>query len=145
MLLQRRSQKIDVLRTVPLFSGLSQRELDLIARHADEVSVEPGTVLAREGSLAYECFVILEGAAQVTMKGNPIATMEAGDIVGEMSLIDQKRRSASVTAQTPMTLLVIQSQSFSTLLDDVPALQRKVLVALCERLRAADSALAMRN
>ena len=145
MLLRRRSQKVDVLRKIPLFGALSQRQLALVAKHADEVSAEPGAVLAREGSLAHECFVILDGRAQVTMKGKTIATMEAGDIVGEMSLIDQKPRTATVIAKTPMVLLVIESRSFSTLLNDVPALQKKVLVTLCERLRSADAALSMRN
>ncbi len=145
MLLRRRSQKIDVLRRVPLFGGLTQRQLDLIARHADEVNVDVGTVLARQGSLGWEFFVILDGRARVDMDGKSIATLEAGDIVGEMSLIDQKPRIATVVAKTPMVLLVVPSRSFATLLDEVPALRKKVLVTLCERLRAVDSALALRN
>jgi CRP/FNR family cyclic AMP-dependent transcriptional regulator len=145
MLLRRRSQKVDVLKKVPLLSGLSARHLDLIARHADEVKVSAGAVLAREGSLGSEFFVILDGKAQVQMDGKVMARLDAGDLVGEMSLIDQKPRSATVIAKTPMLLLVVSSRSFSALLDDVPALRKKVMVTLCERLRAVDAALAVRN
>jgi CRP-like cAMP-binding protein len=145
MLLKRRSQKVDVLRKVPLLSGLSAQHLDLIAKHADEVTVKEGTVLARQGSLGSELFVVLDGRAQVAADGKSMAHLEAGDLIGEMSLIDQKPRSATVTAKTQMVLLVIEARAFSALLDDVPALRKKVMITLCDRLRAVDAQLAMRN
>jgi CRP-like cAMP-binding protein len=145
MFLTRRSDKVDVLKSVPILGGMSRRHLDLIARHADEVSVPAGKVLARQGSLCREFFVVLEGTARVEQSGKRIATVRKGEMLGEMSLIDNKPRGATVTAETPMTLLVIESRSFATLLDDVPELRKKVLVTLCERLRAANAKLAMMN
>jgi len=145
MLLRRRSEKIDALSKVPLFGALSQRQLDLIAKEADEVEVEAGRVLAHQGGLGREFLLIAEGKARVERDGTVLARLGPGDFFGEMSLIDGKPRSASVIADAPMVLLVVHASSFATLLDTVPALRRKVLATLCERLRAADAALAARN
>jgi CRP/FNR family cyclic AMP-dependent transcriptional regulator len=145
MLLRRRSEKVDVLKKVPLLSGLSRRDLDLIARVADEVKVEKGRVLTRQGGLGMEFLLLLEGSARVERDGKVIARLGPGDFVGEMSLIDGKPRSATVIADSPSVLLAVQARSFRTLLDTVPGLQRKVLIALCERLRAADASLALVN
>jgi CRP-like cAMP-binding protein len=145
MLLRRRSDKVDVLKRVPLFSGLSRRHLDLIARHADQVNLDAGRVLARQGGLGREFILIVDGSARVERDGRRIARLGPGDFFGEMSLIDGRPRSATVTAETPMVLLVVHTRSFSYLLDTVPALRKKILVTLCERLRAADAALGARN
>ena len=145
MFLKRHADKIDVLKSVPLLGTMSRRHLDLIARHADEVSVPAGKVLARQGGLCREFFVVLEGRARVEQNGKKIATVRKGEMLGEMSLIDNKPRGATVTAETPMTLLVLESRSFGALLDDIPQLRKKVLVTLCERLRAANAKLAMMN
>lgn len=145
MLLRRRSHKVDVLKKVPLFSGLSRRNLDLIAREADEVNVDTGRVLARQGGLGREFLLILDGSARVERDGKVIARLGAGDFFGEMSLLDGKPRSATVIAESPTALLAVHSSSFGTLLDTVPGLQRKILVSVCERLRAADAALASTN
>ncbi len=145
MLFTRRSQKIDALKNVPLLGVLSRRQLDLIAKHTDEVAIEADKVLARQGGLGIEFFLILEGSARVERDGRVIARVGAGDVFGEMSVIDQKPRSATVMAETPMILLVVHARSFRTLLDDVPELRQKILLTLCQRLRAADEALAWRN
>ena len=145
MLLKRHSQKVDVLKSVPVLGTMSRRHLDLVARHADEVSVPAGRVLARQGGLCREFFVVLEGRARVEQSGKRIAAIGKGEMLGEMSLIDNKPRGATVIAETPMTLLVIESRSFGVLLDDVPELRKKVLVTLCERLRAANAKLALMN
>jgi CRP/FNR family cyclic AMP-dependent transcriptional regulator len=145
MLLRRRSDKADVLKKVPLFAGLSRRYLDLIAAEADEVKEEAGTVLTKQGGLGQEFLLILEGGARVERDGTVIARLGPGDFFGEMSLIDGLPRSASVIAESPSVLLVIQSRSFRSLLDAVPELQRKLLVTLCARLRAADARLTSIN
>jgi len=145
MLLRRRSDKVDVLKKVPLFSGLSQRYLNLIAREADEVKEEAGTVLTKQGGLGLEFLLILEGGARVERDGTVIARLGPGDFFGEMSLIDGLPRSAAVIAESPSVLLVIQTRSFRSLLNAVPGLQRKLLVTLCARLRAADARLASIN
>jgi len=145
MLLKRHSDKVDVLKKVPLFSGLSRRHLDHIARAADEVKAEAGTVLTRQGGLGLECILLLEGGARVERDGKVIARLGPDDFFGEMSLIDGMPRSATVIAESPSVLLVIEARSFRTLLDTVPGLERKLLVTLCARLRAADAKLASTN
>ena len=145
MLLKRRADKADVLKKVPLFSGLSRRHLHLIAAEADEVKEDAGTVLTKQGGLGLEFLLILEGSARVERDGTVIAHLGPGDFFGEMSLIDGLPRSATVIAECPTVLLVIQSRSFRSLLDAVPELQRKLLVTLCARLRAADARLASVN
>ena len=145
MLLRHRSQKTDALKNVPLFAALSQRHLEAVARAADEVSVKAGTVLARQDSLGREFLLILHGGARVERDGKELARLGEGDVVGEMSLIDGRPRSATVVAEGATALLVIERRSFRALLDRVPGLQRKILTTLCERLRAADEILASRN
>ena len=145
MFLSRRPDRIDWLKKVPLFSGLSRRDLDLVARGTDVVRVDGGKVLTRQGALGEEFLLIVDGSARVERDGTPIARLDAGDFFGEMSLIDGKPRSATVIAETPITLLVVDSRSFRSLLDGVPALRKKISVTLCERLRKADAGLATRN
>ncbi len=145
MLLRRRSEKAEALRQVPLFANLSQRHLDLVAREADEVPVEAGAMLARQGGLGHEFLLILDGRARVERDGKTIARLRPGDFFGEMSLIDGEPRSASVVAETPVTLLCIHGRAFNGLIETVPGLHKQLLRTLCERLRAADAALARRN
>jgi len=145
MLLRRRSDKVDVLKKVPLFGELSRRHLDHIAREADEVKEEKDAVLTRQGGLGREFLLILEGSARVERDGTVIARLGPGDFFGEMSLIDGMPRSASVIAESPSVLLVIEARSFQKLLDTVPGLQRKLLATLSARLRAADVRLASIN
>ena len=145
MLHRRHSDKADALKKVPLFSGLSRRYLDLIARQTDEVKEKAGTVLAKQGALGLEFLLLLEGGARVEKDGTVIARLGPGDFFGEMSLIDGMPRSASVIAEDPSVLLVIQARSFRSLLDEVPELQKKLLVALSARLRAADAKIASLN
>jgi len=145
MLHKRRSDKADALKKVPLFSGLSRRYLDLIARQTDEVREEAGAMLAKQGALGQEFLLLVEGGARVEKDGTVIARLGPGDFFGEMSLIDGMPRSASVIAESPCVLLVIQSRSFRGLLDEVPELPRKLLVTVGARLRAADAKIASMN
>ena len=145
MLLRRHADKIDDLKKVPLFSALNRRHLDVIARHADEVKRDAGAVLARQGARGLEFLLIAEGSARVEKDGKVIAHLGAGDFFGEMSLLDGKPRSATVVADSPVLLLVVDVRSFGRLLEAVPGLSNKVMATLCERLRAADETLTHRN
>jgi CRP-like cAMP-binding protein len=136
-----RSDKVELLRKIPLFSRLSQRQLNAVARHIDEVQIRKGAVLAKQGTQGLEAVIIVDGRARVEGDGKAIAKLTAGDVVGEMSVIDGKPRSATVIAETPMNLLVLHRRDFMSLLETVPGLQRKLLVTLCERVRQADQAL----
>jgi CRP/FNR family cyclic AMP-dependent transcriptional regulator len=141
MFRHRRSDKVDLLRKIPLFSGLSQRCLHAIAKCADEVELRKGAVLAKQGRQGLEAMIIVDGRARVERDGKVIAELGAGDVVGELAVIDGKPRTATVIAETPMALLVVHRRDFVSLLDAIPGLQRNLLVKLCERLRQADEAL----
>jgi len=137
----RRSEKVELLRNVSLFSQLSQRQLNAVAEHADEVQMRKGAVLAKQGAQGLEAIIIVNGRARVEADGKAIAELGPGDVVGEMSVIDGKPRSATVIAQTPVNLLVLHRRDFVSLLEKVPGLPRKLLVTLCERVRQADQAI----
>lgn len=135
------SEKVDLLGKIPLFSRLTQRQLNAIAKHADVVDRRKGSVLAKQGAQGLEAIVIIDGRARVEGDGKAIAELGPGDVVGEMSVIDGKPRSATVVAETPVSLLVLHRRDFISLIETVPGLQRKLLVTLCERVRQADQAL----
>jgi len=141
MLLRRSSQKIDLLKKVPLFSNLSQKHLGEIAKHADQVQVEKGRVLVRQGKTGWEFIFIAEGKARVEKDGRVIRQLSGGDFFGEISLIDGEPRTATVVAETDMTLLIVHKSSFDHLLDTIPGLQRKILISLCQYLRRAEKAM----
>ena len=140
-LLRRPSDKVDLLREVPLFSGLNNKELAEVARHADEVQAEEGETIANQGELGNEMFVIVDGSVTVRRDGTDISTRGPGDFIGEMSLLDGQPRSASVITTKDSVLLVMHRSEFSQLLDDVPGLARKILAGLSQRIREADAKL----
>lgn len=136
-----RSYKIDLLRNVPLFRSLSQSHLNAIAKYTDPVQARRGSALTKQGRHGQEAFVIVDGKARVEVGGKVIAEVGPGDFIGELSLIDGKPRTATVIAETPMTLMAVRRRDFRSLRETVPGLQEKLLVSLCERLRQTDQAL----
>src|SRR4051812_47372019 len=102
-----RQQQVRRLAAVWLFAECSKHELSMLARITTPVSVAAGHVLAREGDAGGEFAVIVDGTASVTRAGQPIGRLEAGTFFGEMALLDGGARVATVTAETPMMLLVI--------------------------------------
>jgi len=138
MLLRRRSQKVDLLKKVPLFRNLSKRHLNEIAKHADQLSIKAGGVLAKQGSTGREFVFIVDGKAQVKKDGKVIRQISAGDFFGEISMIDGEPRTATIIAETDGTLLLVNSRSFAYLLDTIPGLQKKIMVSLCTYLRRAE-------
>lgn len=122
-----------------LFSACSASQLRTIARSVEEVTVPAGSVLVEEGTVGREFFFIVEGTATVRRKGRKIATLGPGAYFGELALLDRKPRSATVVSETEMTLLVLEQRSFNGLLDAMPALSHKLLVAMSQRLREADA------
>jgi CRP/FNR family transcriptional regulator, cyclic AMP receptor protein len=140
MPLRRRSRdaKIELLRGVSLFSACSNRELTRIASLADEVDVSEGRVLMREGEVGKEFFVIVDGEAKVSPAGKRPKKLGPGAAVGELALLDQAPRSATVTALSDMQLLVLDSRSFSSLIAEVPSVARKLFRVMAQRLREAE-------
>jgi len=125
--------KADALGRAPLFEGLSRKDLVELAKVTDDLDVEAGRVLCRQGRLGREFFVIIDGEADVTQDGAQVATLGPGDFFGEIALIEHAPRTATVTAATPLRFFVLTSQAFWGLLDRNPAVERKVLRALAKR------------
>jgi CRP/FNR family transcriptional regulator, cyclic AMP receptor protein len=128
--------KIEAIERVPLFSRCSKPELARIARLADEVDVRQGRVLASEGARGREFFVILEGIADVRKDTRLLPPLGPGDFFGEIALVTDAPRTATVTALTPMRVLVIVDRGFRQLLRTSPDIHRKVLQAAADRLAA---------
>jgi CRP-like cAMP-binding protein len=134
-----RDAKVKHLADVPLFEGCTKADLARIASLADELDVPAGRVLMRQGEYGHECFVILDGRARVSFRGRRAVTLRPGDSFGEMALLQPRgKRSATVTAETDMDLLVLGSREFSTMLEEVPPVARKVMAAVAERVRQAE-------
>ena len=138
---RRRSKeaKVELLSDVPLFSACSKRDLRRIAALVDEIDIPEGRVLTRQGDPGWECFVIVAGQAKATVPGSGTASLGPGDVVGEMSLLDQGPRSATVTANSDMHLLVLTSRSFSALINQVPLVARRIMAELAGRLRESEA------
>ena len=130
----RRNEKVELIKKVPLFAGCSKGELEQIAQIADEIDLNEGKEMTQQGSRVREFFVLLEGEADVTKDGQSINKLGAGDFFGEIALVSDTPRTATVTATSPVRALVITDRSFRRLLDEQPEIQTKVLQALAERL-----------
>jgi CRP-like cAMP-binding protein len=127
------------LSKIWLFSTCSARELRTVQRALDEVTARAGTVLCEEGTIGREFFFIVEGRASVRRGGRKVALLGPGDYFGELALLDRRPRSATVSADTDMVLLHMNQRDFYGLLEEVPPLARKLLAAMADRLRDADS------
>ena len=123
-------QKATMLSNVPLFAGCGPRDLGAISRLADEVTVRQGKVLAKEGAPGHEFFVILDGKIDISKAGKRVNTMGPGEFFGELALLGKVPRTATATAATPATLLVVGHREFTSLLASQPAIRDKVLRAV---------------
>ncbi len=131
--------KADALRRAPLFQNLSRGELVELAKRTEDLEVEEGKVLAREGDLGSEFFVVVDGEVSVTKDGRELRRLSAGDFFGEIALIwDSPRRTATVTAATPLRFFVLTRQAFRSLIDRHPDIESSVLEALEERVHATE-------
>jgi CRP/FNR family transcriptional regulator, cyclic AMP receptor protein len=126
--------KVTALKRSPLFEGLSRRQLIEIARLTDDMEVPSGEVLCREGSRGHEFFVIIDGEAVVTRDSKRLATLGAGDFFGEIALLEPVKRTATVTAVTPLRFFLVDDHVFQSLLDTDSRIERKVLRTLARRL-----------
>jgi CRP/FNR family cyclic AMP-dependent transcriptional regulator len=130
----RKDAKTELLRRAPLFANCSKRELAAIGGIADEIDLREGKVLTRQGAPGREFFVVIEGTADVMKDGKKVNSLGTGDFFGEIALVHHGPRTATVTATAPVRALVITERNFKRLLDEQPEIQRKVMVALAERL-----------
>jgi CRP/FNR family transcriptional regulator, cyclic AMP receptor protein len=134
----RKDAKLEVLKRVPLFAGCSKKELAEIATLTDELTLPEGKVLIREGERGHEFFALVDGEVDITAKGRKAKHLEGGTFFGEMALVSSRPRNATVTATTPVRVLVLHESAFRKLLHDSPKIQLKVLQTLADR--AAENA-----
>ena len=128
----------ELLAAVPLFEGLSRRELEPILRAAKDMSVDADKRILEQGDRGVGFHLILEGTCRVLVGDDEVASLGPGDYFGEMSLVDGGPRSATVVAETPVRTLSLTSWTFLPLLDENPSIARKLLVEMSRRLRAAE-------
>lgn len=128
-------QKIERLQTVPLLEECTSRQLREVARITEVQEFPAGAVLTRAGEPGEEFFLIVDGSARVDVPGGKSARLAPGDFFGEMSLLDGGPRSATVTAETAIRVLMIKRRHFATLLREAPALTLKLCATLARRVR----------
>jgi CRP/FNR family cyclic AMP-dependent transcriptional regulator len=130
----RRNEKVELIKRAPLFWNCSKRQLQQIAQIADEIDLREGKEMTSQGERGREFFVLLEGDADVIKDGRTINRLGSGDFFGEIALVSDTPRTATVTATSPVRALVITDRSFRRLMEDQPEIQGKVLAALAARL-----------
>lgn len=127
------------LSNIWLFSSCSAKELRMLRKATEELSVPAGRVLVEEGTIGREFFLIVEGTASVKRGNRRVATLGPGQYFGELALLDRRPRSATVVSETDMRLLVLGQREFSGVLEAIPSLGRKLLAAMASRLRESDA------
>lgn len=125
------------LKSVPFFSSMSKRELAAMAQQTDDLDVPAGKVLAQEGEIGHEFFVIDQGTAEVTRGGEHVADLGPGDFFGEMALLEEDRRTATVTASSPVRVIVMTRQSFRAVDRTMPGVHAAVAEAIASRRQTA--------
>jgi CRP/FNR family transcriptional regulator, cyclic AMP receptor protein len=132
-------ERIETLRKVSLFEGLSDRELDAVARAAKERRFDTGDTVVVEGEGGVGFFVVAEGTARVESRGNKLGTISRGGSFGEVALLDDVgRRSATVIAESPLRVFGLTAWQFTPLLEQHPSIAVKVAKMLARRLREAE-------
>jgi CRP-like cAMP-binding protein len=134
-----KARKVDLLAQMPLFAACSRHQLAHIAGFTVPDELPAGTVLTRQGAAGGIAYILATGQAEVVRNGRRLALLGPGDVVGELSLIDGKPRSATVKAVTDLEVLEIDAKDLGRLLRTAPAVSRNLLQALAERLRQANT------
>jgi len=125
---------VEPLHRVPLFEGLSDKDLRRVAAWADEIDVPDGTHLLDEGRFPHEFFIVLEGSVQVLHDGHQLAVLGPGDILGEIALVEGMRRTATVLAATPVRAAVMHQRDFGEMCEEMPVVSERIRAKVRERL-----------
>jgi CRP/FNR family cyclic AMP-dependent transcriptional regulator len=131
--------KIELLRSIPLFAGLGRGDIERIAQLADEVDLPAGRVLMRQGDHGDEMYVIASGTVSIDKDGRRIAERGTGDTIGDIALLSEGPRTATVTTATPARLFVLGHREFHSLMDQFPTIRTTILEGLAARLRNLDT------
>jgi CRP/FNR family transcriptional regulator, cyclic AMP receptor protein len=129
-----RNAKIDLLKRVPLFAGCSKAELRELAVVADELDLREGRTLVREGQPGREFFVLIDGSVRISRKGRKLSDLGSGDWFGEIALLTDAPRTATVTSTSPIRVLVLTDRAFRRVVEQMPSIALKVLSTVGERL-----------
>jgi CRP/FNR family cyclic AMP-dependent transcriptional regulator len=122
------------LEEIPLFAGLSKRERERVARWADEIDEPAGYRLVDQGNFAHEFFVLLDGTVEVTKDEQHLTDLGPGDFFGEIALVGHERRTATVTATTPVRAVVMHARDFGAMRSEMPLVCDRIETAIRERL-----------
>lgn len=132
--------RLDTLRRLAPFAGCTDKELRRLDSLLDQATVVAGTRLTAEGQYGTQAFVIVDGAAEVRLGDQHLTDLGPGDVVGEMALLDRAGgRTATVTATTDTTVLVMDPRTFESVMSQFPTVARHVATTLARRLRAVES------
>jgi CRP/FNR family transcriptional regulator, cyclic AMP receptor protein len=134
----RRDAIPEVISGTPLFAGCSKQELREVAAVCREETLPDGHVLIREGERGGAFYVLLDGTVEVRQSGQKIGVLGPGEWVGEVALISQVPRTATIVTTSPLDVLVLTDDAFQKLLNDVPSIAEKVHASLRERQRPVD-------
>ncbi|MEM7276049.1 MAG: cyclic nucleotide-binding domain-containing protein [Actinomycetota bacterium] len=136
-----RNNKLDTgwLASVAFFDGFGDDELSEVSALGERMEVTAGTEIIDQGRVGDACYVIVDGRANVYIRGEYVATVGPGSMVGEMALVEHRPRNASVTAETEMVLVSFGNSEFRKLLDRSPNAKERVLTTLNARIRANEA------
>jgi CRP-like cAMP-binding protein len=132
--------KVDLIASVPLFKGLGRKELEQIATLLEEVDVPAGKVLMRQGETGSEMFVVVSGRFRIERDGRFLRELGPGSAIGEMALLAEGKRNATVTASEASRLLVAGHREFHSLMDAHATIRLGILESLAEKVRWLDEA-----
>ncbi len=127
----------DVLGEIPLFAGLSKRQRNRVAGAAKTREFRPYTMIVRAGDRGEAFYVVLDGTVAVKPPGKRVVKLGPGDFFGELALLDGAPRTASVEAQTDVTLMLLGRTAFRKVIEDEPKIAVKLLETMAARLRAS--------
>lgn len=130
--------KVDLIRSVSLFQGLGRKELEQIAQLVDDVDIPAGKVLMRQGESGAEMFIIAAGSVRIERNGEFIRDAGPGTSIGEMALLSEGPRTATVTATVPTRILLAAHREFHQLMEEHPAIRMKILEGLATKIRFLD-------
>lgn len=123
-----------LLADVAFFDGLSSQDLERVAELCDEVAARAGSVVVDQGDPGTACYVLVSGTASVYVSGEHVASLSPGTMIGEMSLVDHRPRTATVVADSDLALLRFDSKAFAKLLEEMPKASERLMAILQARL-----------
>lgn len=138
-MLRRQSDRSEYLRKIPMFEGLSKKDLNALSRAAEQIYLSAGETIVSQGDTAQSAaYVLVSGTAVVRRNNRKVAELGPGAVIGELSLLIDEPRSATVVASEDGAALEIHRRHFMALLEESPVMARRIMEQLAERLNKAD-------